>query len=320
MLSGTSTCHTPSATATSADGEQAPVLPVNPAEEDVWLSPTSEQLAVRLGADDIEPVLFADSVPLVAASAAAPGHCSRSRRQPPNEALPVGPDGIVATDCSDAIPETEPMCIQRGQVRPCFSTASAATTQRRRAAVSASTASSTRNMHGLPSGRFRASNAAAATNESIMSRSQRLSRPGFVSETATWQPIRTSTAESSTRERLCSGSFGPPPSWAERPTRVYSRTGGERAWNAVAFSDAQSIRAHPQKASRKRTPLPKHAVALFEAWARAHWDHPYPSDAVKIQLSEQTGVAVKQVSNWFINFRKRSWNGRQPVHRHPALP
>jgi len=37
----------------------------------------------------------------------------------------------------------------------------------------------------------------------------------------------------------------------------------------------------------------------------AHLDTPYPSDEDKIRLCAQTGLQISQVSNWFINARRR---------------
>lgn len=54
---------------------------------------------------------------------------------------------------------------------------------------------------------------------------------------------------------------------------------------------------------RRRGNLPKEATAVFRSWFAANLDHPYPSDAVKADLSRATGTGVAQVSNWLINYR-----------------
>ena len=41
-----------------------------------------------------------------------------------------------------------------------------------------------------------------------------------------------------------------------------------------------------------------------------HIDSPYPSDMEKQHLAQIAGVAEAQVSNWFVNVRKRYWKGR----------
>lgn len=54
---------------------------------------------------------------------------------------------------------------------------------------------------------------------------------------------------------------------------------------------------------RRRGNLPKEATAVFRSWFAANLDHPYPTDAVKADLSRATGTGVAQVSNWLINYR-----------------
>ncbi|KAK4536637.1 hypothetical protein CDCA_CDCA09G2662 [Cyanidium caldarium] len=73
-------------------------------------------------------------------------------------------------------------------------------------------------------------------------------------------------------------------------------------------SSCDADASHVSARMRRRAPLPKAAIDTFEAWARQNWRHPYPSDETKLRMSEQTGVTVRQVTNWFINFRKRKWS------------
>ena len=55
----------------------------------------------------------------------------------------------------------------------------------------------------------------------------------------------------------------------------------------------------------KRGVLPKHATEALRSWLFAHIVHPYPSEDEKRQLSQQTGLTLLQVNNWFINARRR---------------
>ena len=73
-------------------------------------------------------------------------------------------------------------------------------------------------------------------------------------------------------------------------------------------SSCDADASHVSARLRRRAPLPKAAIDTFETWARQNWRHPYPSDESKLRMSEQTGVTVRQVTNWFINFRKRKWS------------
>lgn len=65
---------------------------------------------------------------------------------------------------------------------------------------------------------------------------------------------------------------------------------------------------------RRRGNLPKEATAVFRSWFAANLDHPYPTDAVKADLSRATGTGVAQVSNWLINYRKRVWKPALQEH------
>ncbi|KAM7271983.1 hypothetical protein ACFE04_031197 [Oxalis oulophora] len=58
---------------------------------------------------------------------------------------------------------------------------------------------------------------------------------------------------------------------------------------------------------RSQRGLPDNAVTQLKKWLFEHFLHPYPSDAEKLMLAQQTGLSRTQVSNWFINARVRVW-------------
>ncbi|SNX81817.1 uncharacterized protein MEPE_00522 [Melanopsichium pennsylvanicum] len=56
---------------------------------------------------------------------------------------------------------------------------------------------------------------------------------------------------------------------------------------------------------RRRGKLPKPVTDLLKTWLLEHASHPYPTEDEKRQLCSMTGLTLSQVSNWFINARRR---------------
>ncbi|KAK0629746.1 homeobox KN domain-containing protein [Bombardia bombarda] len=59
------------------------------------------------------------------------------------------------------------------------------------------------------------------------------------------------------------------------------------------------------KQRKRRGNLPKETTDKLRAWFVAHLHHPYPTEDEKQELMRQTGLAMNQISNWFINARRR---------------
>ncbi|KZF21700.1 Homeodomain-like protein, partial [Xylona heveae TC161] len=55
----------------------------------------------------------------------------------------------------------------------------------------------------------------------------------------------------------------------------------------------------------RRGNLPKQVTDLLRSWFHEHLSHPYPSEEEKQELMQRTGLTMSQVSNWFINARRR---------------
>ncbi|KAI8080033.1 homeobox KN domain-containing protein [Halteromyces radiatus] len=70
--------------------------------------------------------------------------------------------------------------------------------------------------------------------------------------------------------------------------------------------DESSILSSPLLAGRKRRGnLPKSITCLLKEWLVRHVDHPYPTDNEKSFLQQETQLTINQISNWFINARRR---------------
>jgi len=59
------------------------------------------------------------------------------------------------------------------------------------------------------------------------------------------------------------------------------------------------------KKNKRRGSLPKPSVEKLKTWLKGHLQHPYPSEAEKNDLVNETGLTLNQVVNWFINARRR---------------
>lgn len=60
-----------------------------------------------------------------------------------------------------------------------------------------------------------------------------------------------------------------------------------------------------QHSKKRRGNLPKQVTDILRSWLNEHVQHPYPTDEEKADLMKQTGLTLNQISNWFINARRR---------------
>jgi len=77
----------------------------------------------------------------------------------------------------------------------------------------------------------------------------------------------------------------------------------------IQISTTASSTLPPQsmisKKKKRRGNLPKTATATLKSWVVENLTHPYPSEDVKRQLAFKCSLSVQQISNWFINARRR---------------
>ncbi|KAF2786207.1 hypothetical protein K505DRAFT_150719 [Melanomma pulvis-pyrius CBS 109.77] len=69
---------------------------------------------------------------------------------------------------------------------------------------------------------------------------------------------------------------------------------------------------------KRRGNLPKEATGILKAWFSAHRESPYPTEDEKLSLCNQTQLSLNQVSNWFINARRRAPQKEQRDKRETA--
>ncbi|BBN08198.1 protein MpBELL2 [Marchantia polymorpha subsp. ruderalis] len=72
------------------------------------------------------------------------------------------------------------------------------------------------------------------------------------------------------------------------------------------FKNERSRKWRDDPRKKKANRLPPRATRLLSTWASEHLSHPNPSREQREDLAKESGVTYVQVSNWFMNFRKRS--------------
>lgn len=72
------------------------------------------------------------------------------------------------------------------------------------------------------------------------------------------------------------------------------------------------IKPKTGRGQRKSSSLPAETVEYLKAWMMSpeHIAHPYPTEQEKTQIMVDTGIELKQLTNWFVNNRKRYWKPR----------
>ncbi|KAL9184066.1 hypothetical protein ACHAXT_002152 [Thalassiosira profunda] len=78
------------------------------------------------------------------------------------------------------------------------------------------------------------------------------------------------------------------------------------------MSSARSAANSPPSRAKKSTALPPETVEYLKAWMMSpeHVAHPYPTEQEKADIMAETGIELKQLTNWFVNNRKRYWKPR----------
>lgn len=74
-------------------------------------------------------------------------------------------------------------------------------------------------------------------------------------------------------------------------------------------SSSSSSAAAAAAANKKKCALSPQTVEYLKSWILhpAHIEHPYPTEEEKSKIMAETGIELKQLTNWFVNNRKRFW-------------
>ncbi|EAS37051.3 uncharacterized protein CIMG_02405 [Coccidioides immitis RS] len=122
------------------------------------------------------------------------------------------------------------------------------------------------------------------------------------------------SSRSSTLSSMTHGTAGPYPSAYNSPIHgsYQGYYGGDLESTAhSAYMDTKPTKYDPlgdtadSKSKKRRGNLPKPTTDILRAWFYEHLDHPYPSEQDKQMFMTRTGLTISQISNWFINARRR---------------
>lgn len=92
-------------------------------------------------------------------------------------------------------------------------------------------------------------------------------------------------------------------------SKVVSSSAGlhrRRSSKDLPPDSAAGDKGAPTEVPRRRGNLPKDVTNILRNWLQVNINHPYPSEEDKMKLAAQTQLTMVQVSNWFINARRRN--------------
>lgn len=126
--------------------------------------------------------------------------------------------------------------------------------------------------------------------------------------------IWTSTDDEDDKTSFASSSrsTSPRPSSLSLPVTPSSQSAKSSYFPTVKDDEIDFTRQEPshdlgyQVENRKRRGnLPKPVTAILKSWLVENCTNPYPTEEEKNWLKQETGLTLNQISNWFINARRR---------------
>ncbi|KAI0180373.1 hypothetical protein GGR52DRAFT_240933 [Hypoxylon sp. FL1284] len=89
------------------------------------------------------------------------------------------------------------------------------------------------------------------------------------------------------------------------PSRTFGRNGHYSENRTGHYSGQRAGPYSETRHRRRRGNLPKETTERLRGWFLTHLHHPYPTEDEKNELMRITGLQINQISNWFINARRR---------------
>jgi len=106
---------------------------------------------------------------------------------------------------------------------------------------------------------------------------------------------------------------------------IHTTNDGSSSHHATYFPCASTTATTPLKKCKghpkKKTALSSFAVEYLKAWMMSpnHIEHPYPTEDEKVKIMKETHIELKQLTNWFVNNRKRYWKPKVEELRRQSL-
>jgi len=112
------------------------------------------------------------------------------------------------------------------------------------------------------------------------------------------------------KEEMLLPDVAPPPL-----KRSYSRGSSHGSVTSASVTHGSSSQQHggvtknSKGHPKKKTALSSFAVEYLKNWMMSpdHIEHPYPTEDEKVKIMKETNIELKQLTNWFVNNRKRYW-------------
>lgn len=113
------------------------------------------------------------------------------------------------------------------------------------------------------------------------------------------------------------GVYGYPAGYQNPPPLYKSHLTPNTHIEQGSDSEEEPSLPHMRGNSKRKTRnnLPKETTFILLKWLHDHLNHPYPNSFEKNQLMMSTGLNQQQLSNWFINARRRKMKGLKEQKR-----